>query len=135
MKGHGEKFSRKQEEAIAALLASPTLAEAARAAGIGEATLWRWLQQEDFRRRYEEARRELVRQALVYVQGVIGEAVKVLRQVMNGPAYPATAKVSAARTLLEAALKAGEAAELEERIARLERLMEGREQYGLKATC
>ena len=43
MRGHGEKLSRKQEALISALLLAPTLAEAAQAAGIHEATAWRWL--------------------------------------------------------------------------------------------
>jgi len=47
LKGHGEKLSRKQEQAIAALLTCPTIEQAAKAAGVGETTLWRWLQDSD----------------------------------------------------------------------------------------
>ena len=39
MKGHGAKFGRKQEEAIAALLTQRNIEEAARAAGIATSTL------------------------------------------------------------------------------------------------
>ena len=39
MSGHGEKLTRKQEAAIAALLLQPTITAAAAAVGIGEATL------------------------------------------------------------------------------------------------
>jgi hypothetical protein len=39
MAGHGEKFGRKQEEAIAALLTQRNVEEAARAAGISVRTL------------------------------------------------------------------------------------------------
>jgi hypothetical protein len=39
MAGHGEKLSRKREQAIAALLSASTLVEAAKAAGIGDRTL------------------------------------------------------------------------------------------------
>jgi hypothetical protein len=42
MKGHGSKFSRKMEEAIAALLTHRNYEEASRAVGIGTATLLRW---------------------------------------------------------------------------------------------
>lgn len=43
MKGHGSKFGRKQEEAIAALLSQRKLEDTARVAGIAPKTLVRWL--------------------------------------------------------------------------------------------
>ena len=41
MVGHGAKFTRKKEEAIAALLTQRNVEEAARSAGIGTQTLLR----------------------------------------------------------------------------------------------
>lgn len=55
--GHGTKIGRKQEDAIAALLTQPTLAEAARQTGVGEKTLRRWQQDPSFQSAYREARR------------------------------------------------------------------------------
>ena len=43
MVGHGSKFGRKKEEAIAALLTQGNVEEAAKVAGIGTNTLWRWM--------------------------------------------------------------------------------------------
>ena len=40
-RGHGDKLERKTEAAIVALLAHPTMPEAAKAAGVSETTLWR----------------------------------------------------------------------------------------------
>ena len=48
MTGHGEKLTRKQEQAIACLLAEATLTAAASHCGIGEATLRRWLRDPQF---------------------------------------------------------------------------------------
>ena len=48
MAGHGEKFGRKKEEAIAALLTQRNIEEAARTAGIGTRTLLRWLKIPEF---------------------------------------------------------------------------------------
>ena len=42
MTGHGAKFGRKKEEAIAALLTHRNVEEAARAVGISTPTLIRW---------------------------------------------------------------------------------------------
>jgi transposase-like protein len=46
--GHGTKFERKKEEAIAALLTQRNIEEAARVAKIGTNTLLRWLQLPEF---------------------------------------------------------------------------------------
>lgn len=47
----GSKFTRKMEEAIAALLVQRNVEEAARAAGIGTQTLLRWLKIPEFQSR------------------------------------------------------------------------------------
>ena len=120
MKGHGEKLSRKQEALISALLTTPTLADAAHTAGIGEVTAWRWLKDATFQAAYREARRQVVQQAIVQVQQATGEAVATLRQVMQAAEAPASAKVSAAKTILETAVKAVELEDLEARIVALE---------------
>jgi hypothetical protein len=51
MSGHGEKFGRKKESAIGALLACATLTEAAASCGVGDSTLRRWLHDEGFAQR------------------------------------------------------------------------------------
>ena len=57
MAGPGSKFTRKKEEAIAALLTQRNVEEAARAAGVGTQTLLRWLKLPEFQADYREARR------------------------------------------------------------------------------
>ena len=57
MKGHGEKRSRKTEQFIAALLTESTVEAAARKAGIGDVTAWRWMNDRAFADQYREARR------------------------------------------------------------------------------
>ena len=42
-RGHGEKLSRKQEQAIAALLEQPTIDAAAQVVGVSERTIRNWL--------------------------------------------------------------------------------------------
>jgi hypothetical protein len=55
MKGHGAKFERKKEEAIAALLSQPNPEAAARATGIGTTTLLRWQKDPEFAERRKES--------------------------------------------------------------------------------
>src|SRR4029453_10696766 len=105
MKGHGEKLSRKQEALISALLTAPRLADAAQTAGIGEVTAWRWLKDATFQTAYRAARRAVVQHAITQVQQATGEAVETLRSVMQDAEAPASARVSAAKAVLETAIK------------------------------
>lgn len=114
------KLSRKQDQAIAALLTCPSILDAARQSGVAEVTLYRWLKLEVFQCAYRDARRQCVQQAIVQVQQATGEAVKTLRAVMQDADAPASAKVSAAKAILETAVKAVELEDLEARLAVLE---------------
>src|SRR5215831_3124398 len=108
MKAHGEKLSRKQELAIAALLTCSAITDAAKQCSIGEVTLHRWLKDATFQAAYREARRAVVQQAIVQIQQATGEAVATLRCVMRDAEAPASARVSAAKAILETAIKAVE---------------------------
>jgi len=121
MSGHGEKLSRKQEQGIRALLLQPTLVDAATAIGVDERTLRRWLRDDAvFQMAYREARRAVVQHAIVQVQRATGEAVETLRSVMQDAEASASARVSAAKAILETAVKGIEIEDLEARIAALE---------------
>jgi hypothetical protein len=125
MKGHGEKLSRKQEALIAALLLAPTLADAAHTAGIGEVTAWRWLKEPTFQTAYREARRAVVQQAITKAQRATGTAVETLVTIMQDVNAPASARVSAAKTVLDISVKAVELEDLEQRLAALEAQAKG----------
>ncbi len=112
-----EELSPQQEGAIVALLSDPGLTGAAKAAGVGKATLWRWMQQPAFREAYRHARRKAVEQARARQQQASGEA---LREVMNDQDAPHASRVSAARTVLDMAMQATNEEEIEKRLAALE---------------
>ena len=120
MKGHGEKLSRKQEQAIVALLAEPTIATAAGAIGIGEVTLWRWMQKPGFAEAYRQARRQIVSRAIAKLQSVCTEAVDALQEIMVDKEAKDSARVAAARTILEQAIKGLELEDLATRLESLE---------------
>jgi uncharacterized protein YggE len=115
------ELSRKQGEAIAALLTMPTITEAATRAGVGERTLFRWLQEDStFQQAYREARRQAVHQAMTRIQQATSTAVKTLESVMKNTKAPSSSRVSAARAVLEMALKGVEIEDLAVRISALE---------------
>jgi hypothetical protein len=127
MSGHGEKWSRKYEQAIVALLQHPTIGEAASAIGISEATLWRWLQLAEFQARYREARRLAVNQAIAQVQRITAPAVTTLDGVMTSKTASPASRVAAARTVVEMALRAVELDDIEARVAALEAVARNQE--------
>jgi len=120
MKAHGEKLSRKQEQTIAALLTCDSITAATAGCGVAEATIHRWLKDDGFQIAYREARRAVVQQAITQVQRATAEAVATLRAVMQDSECPASARVSAAKAILETAVKGIEIEDLEARIAALE---------------
>lgn len=74
MVGHGEKYGRKKEQAIAALLSNRTIEQAAKVVGIGVTTLRRWMRNPEFKAEYLQARREGVTQATARLQQSSGPA-------------------------------------------------------------
>jgi len=121
--GHGEKLSRKKDQAIVALITEPTMKAAADKIGITTPTLYKWLKLSEFKAAYREARREAVSVAITRLQQAATEAVEALRAIMNDASKPASARVAAARSILEMAIKAIEIEDLEVRIEELERLI------------
>jgi len=128
MAGHGEKFGRKHEEAIAALLTQRNVDEAARAAGIGVRTLLRWLKLPEFQKAYRQARREAFSQSIARLQQGTSAAATTLLKVMIDPSAPASVRVRAADSVLNHASKAIEIEDIEARLSELERASEASRQ-------
>ena len=116
-----EKLHGKQAAAIAALLSHRTIAEAAHQVGIGDRTLLRWLQEDRvFQAAYRTARRHVVQHAVAQVQQATSMAVATLEAIMQDAEAPASARVSAAKAVLDTAIKGVELEDLAARIAALE---------------
>ena len=64
MVGHGSKFDRKKEQAIAALLTQRNIEEAAKSIGIGANTLRGWMKEPEFQQAYRDARRQAFGQSI-----------------------------------------------------------------------
>jgi len=124
MKGHGSKFGRKKEEAIAALLTQRNVEEAARTAGIGTQTLLRWLKVPEFQVAYREARRAAVSQSNARLQQASSAAVSTLLKIMVDANAPASTRVRAADRVLDHAKHSIEYEDIEVRVAVLEQAAE-----------
>ena len=124
MKGHGSKFTRKKEEAIAALLTQPNLEEAAKTVSIAPNTILSWLKLPEFQAGYREARRAAFSQSIAQLQQATSAAVSTLLKVMVDPSTPASTKVRAADSVMSHAAKAIEIEDIEARVSELERAAE-----------
>ena len=96
MTGHGEKMSRKQESAVAVLLAEPNLSAAANRAGISERSLRRWMRQPAFKAAFDETRRVIFNSALTLVITSGVEAVETLRTCLNSESDPTRVRAASA---------------------------------------
>ena len=121
MTGHGAKFGRKQEEAIAALLTHRGIEEAAKAVGISAKTLLRWMQQPEFAQKYREARRAAYSQSIARLQQASSAAAATFLKLMIDPNAPAAVRLRAADLVFAHGSRAIEIEDIEVRVSNLER--------------
>jgi hypothetical protein len=110
----------KQEQALAALLSHRTIKEAAIAAGISEATMWRYRRDPAFRKRLCQARRELTSDLFLRLQHDAVAAANVLRDIAHDMSASAPARVTASRSIISLAIKGVEVLDHDESIEELE---------------
>ena len=130
MTGHGAKFGRKKEEAIAALLNQRNVEDAAKAVGITASTLIRWMQIPEFATAYREARRAAFGQSIARLQQASTAAVSTLLKIMVDPNAPASVRVRAADSVLDHSKQALEIEDVEVRVAAFEQAAEQQKSVG-----
>jgi hypothetical protein len=122
-RGHGDKRPRLRERFVMALLANPSVEAAAESVGINRVTAWRWMQDAAVVQRLTEVRRQSMQNAMMRLQAAASAAVACLCEVQQDADESSSAHVSAARTILETALRAAEIGDIEERLAKLEQIV------------
>lgn len=122
--GHGERFSRLQEKALASLISAPTFLVAAKEVGVSPRTLQRWMEEPRFKARLRSMKTEILSSATCQLRNLCLGAVAVLASIAKNPNAPAGARVRAAAVILENAFKAEEIESLSSRLEELERATE-----------
>lgn len=115
-------MTEKQARALAALLSEPTQAAAAKKLGISARTLRRYLAEPDFLEAYQQAHAQLVEDATKRMQRGLSSAVDTLQEIATDQDAGKTARVAAARSLLEQTLRYTELSDIMNRIAKLEEM-------------
>src|SRR5215213_5973503 len=109
-----EHLSAKQEKAVAALIVSKTIEEAAERAGVSPKTLYRWRTEDPlFATAWHSARREALDAGIAALQSGVSEAVQVLRESLKE--RNPHVRIRAALGLIEHGLAAHASFELDER--------------------
>ena len=119
-KGHGSKFGRKKEAAIAALLSGKSQAEAARGIGVDPSTMKRWLRLPEFQAEYLQVRREIMSQASARIQNNAVGLTSLALKLVSQEATPASVKAHLILGLLDRGNQAVEREDILIRLAALE---------------
>ena len=109
---------------VAELAGGAAVADAARAAGMSEATAYRRLRDEGFKRRVDEARAEILARAVAMLTHASVRAVATLEGLLDSELD--FARLAAARAILDVGIRMREQLDLAERLAALERQLEVR---------
>ena len=108
---------------VSALAAGRTVADAAKLAGVSENTVYRRKRSPVFRRKVSDAQAEAVSRATALLGELGTSAAIALGNLLK--ADSATARLGAARAILELGTKLREAVELEQRISAVEERLAG----------
>jgi hypothetical protein len=103
---------------VLALAAGMKVQDAARTAGVGEATVYRRLREDAFRQQVRDARAEMLTRGLGRLSDATVGAVETLCQLLR--AEVDQVKLGAAKAILDQVVKMREHMEIEERLAALE---------------
>ena len=112
------RLTFRQQSALPAIAAAPTIAQAIRDSGVAESTLYRWLDDQNFQNELTRIRNENAAQARQGLQTLMLRSVAVLAQAMEEP--DATIRLRAARYTLSFAVQVAEAEKLKEEIQTLQ---------------
>lgn len=96
---------RKNEQIISALLVSPTVKDAAKILNISEQTIYKRLENKEFKKQYDYARLKLLEQTTGYIQGLISESIKKIYDIMLDDTVSKQTQLNAANTILKYSFK------------------------------
>jgi len=115
-----QDLPQEQTKAIVSLLNCRTISDAATQTGVNESTIWRWMRDQAFQEALQDAKHRMVAQAIIQLQQTTGDAVETLRGIITDQEAPSSSRVSAAKTVLDFAVRAVKLEEIEARLKVLE---------------
>lgn len=95
----------RRQNAVPVIVASPTIKAAAATMGVAEKTVYRWLQDPDFKDELQRAQDSMAREAARAVTRAAVGALSVLEGIMSDTDKTPGVRIAAARTILEQAIR------------------------------
>ena len=117
----GENLSLKQRKALPHLIASNSLAEGARRANISRTTIYRWMEDDDFRSELIRLRNESAELAQTEMKGLMLDAAMALREALDDD--DPLVRLRAAAATLSLSMKSLNGLNVEKRLNRLDDAM------------
>ena len=115
-----DALNANERKALLAILENPTIRGAAKACGLGERTLYRYLEKPAFKAELRKVQDGLIASASSALAGLSGEAIETLGKVMRDKDTPRGVKVRAAVAILGQRRKSTELDDLTQRVQALE---------------
>jgi predicted site-specific integrase-resolvase len=115
-----EGLTDTQERLLLALLDTPDTLTACEKASVSRQTYYRFMREEKFVAAYFKARRRIRDSAIARLEGISLQAVNVIYKVMTAPGTGDSARMNAAKAILDK-LYSGVSADIEERLQAIER--------------
>jgi hypothetical protein len=118
-----ERLTARQQAAVTALATGMTNRDAAAHVGIGEATLYRWLNQPAFLSALENTQQIMLSAAARQLAASLSCAIDTLTSITRDNTVAESVRVTAARSLIEITVKVHGIASIERRLSELEEVM------------
>ena len=112
------------EKLLELLLVHGGVTQAAAVCGLSKNAIYKRLQNEDFRKRYDQMQGVLLATAAASMSDSVGDAVQTLRAIINDPETSAGVRVSAADALLRHTCRYVEMGNILRRVEALEQAQE-----------
>lgn len=114
------KLTSRQRKVITALLSCGSVPKAAKASGVSERSIYRYLADDDFQQALLAAESDAINQATRRLLGLQDKAVGILEGIMDDDEASDSVRLRAATNVLDYLLKLRELRNVEDRLAALE---------------
>ena len=124
------QLTPRQHRAVESLTVCTSIPSAAKHAGVGKRTLYRWLQQEEFQSAVRRVRQLSLTQLATHLQHMAGRGAGTLNEIMEDKNATSASRVSAARYSMEMFYKAATLEDIMERLMTVEKRQKEEARYG-----
>lgn len=121
----GDNMRISDEKYLSALVACGSVRAAAQVLGVNSRKVAEKLENEDFRKRYDEARAAVLSETVAAMSATFTEAVRTLQEIASDTETAQSVRVSACDALLRHGLRYLEKLDFEKRLAALEEIIKG----------